>query len=68
MVVTQTGRSAAAVGGLALGRIEDLLERLDDEGLQRGAPRGCLDLQASVQFFRDVVVERDDTHHIRRTR
>lgn len=65
--VTQASRSATA-GGLVVGRLENSLERLDDEGFQRRAPRRGLDLEASVEVFWDVVVERDDTHHIRRTR
>ena len=67
--MTPSSRSAPTlVAGLAVGRVEHLLERLDDESLQRGASSRGLDLEASVKFFGDVVVERDDTHDIRRTR
>jgi hypothetical protein len=68
--VTPSSRSAPTLAaGLAVGRrLEHALERLDDEGLQRGAAGRGLDLEASVKFFWDVVVERDDTHDIRRTR
>lgn len=45
-----SGRSTGVfLGGLALGRLEHLLERLDEQGLQRDAACRRLDLEATVQ-------------------